>query len=158
MFVQWLRQNKQNYIWCLSYFPRFLGHFESSAVFRKMGDKPHTKAVKQDVCSQFLKAQQLNRFFKKAWLFWEKSEDKPKIRWMSKSFQWKTTLLWKALWLFGLFSRDEGDYIDVWMIKITWKQIKSKCMFASFESRYNIQKPCLFLKSGFFSYFIGLWI
>ena len=32
--------------------------------------------------------------------------------------------LWKALWLFPLFARDKGDYIDVWMIKITSKQIK----------------------------------
>ena len=37
----------------------------------------------------------------------------------------------------GLFSRDNADYIDVWMIKITSKQIKSKCMFASFKSRLH---------------------
>ena len=29
--------------------------------------------------------------------------------------------LQKSLWLFGLFSGDKGDYIDVWMIKITIK-------------------------------------
>ena len=52
-------------------------HFESLVFFRKMGgggggeDKPHTKAVKQDVCSQFLKLQQLSQFF----------------RWMLKIFQ-----------------------------------------------------------------------
>ena len=25
------------------------------------------------------------------------------------------------LWLFGLFSVDKGDYIDVWMVKLTVK-------------------------------------
>ena len=52
------------------FFPIF-EHFESSAVFlsKNEGDKPHTKAVKQDVCSQFLKVQQLSQFFKKARLF-----------------------------------------------------------------------------------------
>ena len=103
---------------CLSYFPQFFGHFESLAFFQKWGDKPHTKAVKQDVCSQLLKVEQLSPFFKKAQLFWEKSEDKPNIRWMSKIFQWKTVFLWKALCFFGLFPRDKGDYTDVWMIKI----------------------------------------
>ena len=29
--------------------------------------------------------------------------------------------LQKNLWLFGLFSGDKGDYIDVWIIKITIK-------------------------------------
>ena len=45
---------------CLSYFPKVFGHFESSALIKKKweGVQPHTKAVKQDVCSQFLKVQQ----------------------------------------------------------------------------------------------------
>ena len=56
---------------CLSYFPQFFGHFESLAFFQKLGGggKPHTKAVKQDVCSQLLKVEQLSPFFKKAQLF-----------------------------------------------------------------------------------------
>ena len=36
-------------------------------------------------------------------------------------FQQKTVSLWKKLWLFGLFSGDKGDNIDMWMIKITIK-------------------------------------
>ena len=35
-------------------FSRLFGHFESLA-FLKWGDKPNTKAVKQDVFSQFFK-------------------------------------------------------------------------------------------------------
>ena len=27
-------------------------------------------------------------------------------------------LLWKKLWLVGLFSEDKADYINVWVIKI----------------------------------------
>ena len=45
--------------------------------------------------------------------------------------------LCKALWLFGLFSGDKSDNIDVWVIKITSKQMKSKCMVASFKSRLH---------------------
>ena len=41
---------------------------------------------------------------------------------------------------FGLFSRDKGDYIDVWMIKITSKQIKSKTYVCLLLSKVdNIQ-------------------
>ena len=36
-------------------FSRLFRHFGSLAFFRKCGDKAHTKAVKQDVFSQFLK-------------------------------------------------------------------------------------------------------
>ena len=36
-------------------FSWLFGHFETLAFFSKMGDKPHTKAVKQDVFSQFFK-------------------------------------------------------------------------------------------------------
>ena len=41
---------------CLSYFPDFFGHFEGLPFYRKLGDKPYTKAVQQDVFSQFFKA------------------------------------------------------------------------------------------------------
>ena len=44
-------------------FSQDLAYFESSAFFKKWGIKPHTKAVKQNVCSQFLKVQQLSRLF-----------------------------------------------------------------------------------------------
>ena len=45
-------------------FSQAFGHFESLAFFKKWEVKPHTKAVKQDVCSQFLKVQQLSQFSK----------------------------------------------------------------------------------------------
>ena len=53
----------------------------------------------------------------------------------SRRLSIKTMFLWKALSFFALFSRGKGDYIDVWMITIISKQIKSKCMFASLKSR-----------------------
>ena len=34
-------------------FPGFFGHFESLAFFSKIGDKPHTKAVKPDILVNF---------------------------------------------------------------------------------------------------------
>ena len=59
----------------------------------------------------------------------------------------------KKLWRFGLFSRDKGDYIDVWMIKIMIKTNQILMwMYASFKSRDNIQKQCLSRKSGFFPF------
>ena len=62
----------------------------------------------------------------------------------------------EKLWLFGLFSGDKGDSIDMWMIKITMKvnQIDMDVLLISKVD--NIQKPCLSLKSVFFHYFIGL--
>ena len=39
-----------------------------------------------------------------------------------------------AFW--NIFYR-QSDYIDAWIIKITSKQIKSNCMFASFKSRLH---------------------
>ena len=59
---------------------------------------------------------------------------------------------------FGLNSGDKGDNIDMWMIKITIKanQIDMDVLLSSEVG--NIQKACLSLKSGFFYYFIGLWI
>ena len=64
----------------------------------------------------------------------------------------------EKLWLFWLFSGDKGDNTDMWMIKITIKanQIDTDVLLISKVD--NIQKPCLSLKSGFFHYFIGLWI
>ena len=53
------------------------------------------------------------------------------------------------LWLFGLFSGDKGDNIDMWMIKITIKANETD-MDVLLVAKDNIQKPCLSLKSGFF--------
>ena len=39
----------------MSMFVLFSGHFVNLAFFRNWGDKPYTKAVKQDVLSQFFK-------------------------------------------------------------------------------------------------------
>ena len=55
---------------------------------------------------------------------------------MSKTFQRKTVSV-ESIALFGLFSMDKGDYIDVWIIKITFKKINLKWMFASFKSRLH---------------------
>ena len=44
-------------------FSQVFGYFENSAFSQNKGVKPHIKAVKRDVCSQFLKAQQLSQFF-----------------------------------------------------------------------------------------------
>ena len=62
----------------------------------------------------------------------------------------------EKLWLFGLFSGDKGDSIDMWMIKIMIKanQIDMDVLFISEVD--NVRKLCLSLKSGFFDSFIGL--
>ena len=71
--------------------------------------------------SIFQKYSKSNNFFKTAGLFRLNSEDKPKSRYISKTFSTKPMFLWKISWLFGLFSEDKGDYSDVWMIKIKIK-------------------------------------
>ena len=43
------------------------------------------------------------------------------MRYLSKVSSTKTSLVVGKLWLFGLFSGDKGDNIDMWMIKITMK-------------------------------------
>ena len=65
-------------------------------------------------------------------------------------FQRKTVSLSETLWLFGLFSGDKGDNIDMWMTKITIKanQIDTNVLLISKVD--NTDKPCLSLKSGFF--------
>ena len=55
----------------------------------------------------------------------------------------------KKLWLFGLFSGDKGDYIDVDDQNYHRKKSNMIWMFASSKVD-NIQKPSLSLKSGFF--------
>ena len=47
--------------------------------------------------------------------------------------------LWKKLWRFGLFSEDKGDYIDVWMMKITitTNQIDMDVYFFQNKSRQH---------------------
>ena len=71
-------------------------------------------------------------------------------------FQQKTSSLWKNCGFFGLFSGDEGDNTDMWMIKITIKANQIDMDVLLISEVDNIQKPCLSLKSGFFHYFIGL--
>ena len=58
--------------------------------------------------------------------------------------------------IFGLFSGDKGDRIDMWLIKIMIKtnQIDMDVLFISEVD--NVQKLCFSLKSGFSHYFIGL--
>ena len=65
-------------------------------------------------------------------------------------FQQKTVLLWKKLWLFGLFSGDKGDNIDMWMIKITIKANQIDMNVLLISKVDNIDKACLSRKSGFF--------
>ena len=60
-----------------------------------------------------------------------KSEDKPKID-IEDLFNNKKNVFVEKLWIFGPFSGDKGDYIDIWMIKLIWmfvffqKQITKK--------------------------------
>ena len=67
-----------------------------------------------------------------------------------KGFSIKNCFTVEKLWLFGLFSGDKGDNIDMWMIKITIiaNQIDMDVLLISKVD--NIQKPCLSLKSGLF--------
>ena len=53
------------------------------------------------------------------------------------------------LWLFGLFSGDKGDNIDMRMIKITIKANQIEMDVLLISKVDNIQKQCLSLKSGF---------
>ena len=68
----------------------------------------------------------------------------------------KNSFVVGKLWLFGLFSGDKGDNIDMWMIKITIRANQIEMDVLLISKVDNIQKPCLSLKSGFFHYFIGL--
>ena len=58
---------KTTELW-LSYFPGFL-FILKVWLFSKMGDKPNTKAVKQDIFSQFLQSRTKVTIKKKTWLF-----------------------------------------------------------------------------------------
>ena len=73
-----------------------------------------------------------------------------------EGFSTKIFFIVEKLWLFGWFSGDKGDSIDMWMIKITIKanQIDMDVFFISEVDK--VQKQCLSLKSGFFHYFVGL--
>ena len=62
----------------------------------------------------------------------------------------------EKLWLFGLFSGDKGDNIDMWMIKITIKANQIDMDVSLISKVDNIQKPSLSLKSVFF--FINLLV
>ena len=83
-------------------------------------------------------------------------EDKPNSRYLSKLFSTTNVFTVENLWLFGMFSGDKGDNIDMRMIKITIKTNQFDMDLLLISKVDNIQKPCLSLKSGFFHYFIGL--
>ena len=57
-----------------------------------------------------------------------------------------------------MFSGDRGDNIEMPIIKITIKANQIDIDVLLISKAGNTQKPCLSLKSGFFNYFIGLWI
>ena len=117
--VGWLKITKL--CRCLSYFLFcfFLAILKVRR-FRKWRDKPYTKAAEPEVFSQFFKGTTIKKqFFKKARLFWPKSEDKPDADRYGRLFQQKAMFCGEKLWLLGLLSGDKGDYIDVWMMKIT---------------------------------------
>ena len=61
----------------------------------------------------------------------------------------KSSFVVGKLRLFGLFSGDKGDNIDMWMIKITIKanQIETDVLLISKVD--NVQKPCLSLSAAF---------
>ena len=56
----------------------------------------------------------------------------------------------EKLWLFGLFSGDKGDNINMWMINIIIKADEIDQYVLLMSKVDNIQKPCLSLKSSFF--------
>ena len=70
---------------------------------------------------------------KKTFLFWLKNEDKPNGSYLSKVFSTTNFFIVIRLWLFGMFSGDKGDNIDMRMIKITIKVIKLIWMFGLFQ-------------------------
>ena len=78
-----------------------------------------------------------------------KDEDKPNSRYLSKVFSTKNCFIVKNLWLFGLFSGNKGNKIDMWMIKITIKANQIDMDVLLISKVHNIQKPCLSLQSGF---------
>ena len=55
----------------------------------------------------------------------------------------------QKLWLFGLFSGDKGDNIDMWMIKITIKANQIDMDVFLISKVDNIQKPCLSQNQAF---------
>ena len=69
---------------------------------------------------KFSKVQQLSNSFSKKRDFIKRRTNLTVDR-CRRLFQQKAMFLWEKLWLFGLFSEEQGDYIDVSMIKITIK-------------------------------------
>ena len=80
------------------------------------GNKPYTKAVKQDIFSQFFKS---NNFFIKARLFPLKSEDKPNSKYISKTFSTKTVSGEKS-WLLDCFLRTKVTTVICEPNRQTW--------------------------------------
>ena len=67
----------------------------------------------------------------------------------------RTNLTVEKLWLFGLFSGDKDDNIDMKMIKITIKAHQIDMGLLLISKVDNIQKLCLSIKSGFFISLLG---
>ena len=55
----------------------------------------------------------------------------------------------EKLWLFGHFSGEKSDNIDMWMLKITIKANQVDMDVLLISKVNNIHTPCLSLKSGF---------
>ena len=109
---------------CLSYFPDYFGQFECLALFRKLGEQAYTKAVKQDIFSQFFKTNS-NNFSRKARLFCGlKREDKPNSRYISRTFV-------KKLWLLDSYVGTNMTTLTFGRSQLRQKQIKLMGMFDS---------------------------
>ena len=91
--------------------------------FENWRDKLYTKAVKWNALVNFANLQILSdNFSKKCGYFDKKAGTNLEADTFARLFQQqKTMVLWKTLWLFGLFSGDKRCYIDMSMIKITIK-------------------------------------
>ena len=57
----------------------------------------------------------------------------------------------KKLWLFGLFSGDKGDIIDMWMIKIQTKGPQNSC---AADEQACVFGSCAFNKHSILKIFI----
>ena len=93
---------------CLSYFRGSFGHFESLAFFRKWGDKPYTTAVKHNIL-----VNKVTIFKKSPVILTKKMRTNLTVDNYRRFFLTKNFFTVEKLWLFGLFSGDKGDNIDM---------------------------------------------
>ena len=98
LFTGFTKTNKIMSMFVLFFW--LLSNFESLAFFRRWRNKPYTKAVKQDVFSQFLKGRTIKvTIFKKKQAILTKTLQQVHI----EDFFNKTYGFGKKLWLFRLF-------------------------------------------------------